>query len=136
MTSRFVPRIQQAVWMAIGLSLLLSLMLSAAPVSAAECEEGFTPIFDGRSLDGWEGDPRFWSVEDGAITGQTTADNPTEHNTFLIWQKGQPGDFVLRFDAWFAAYDGRRRIADRGIRAIQFDGPQIVDGHVVDVSGG
>lgn len=55
-------------------------------------------LFDGVTLSGWDGDPRFWSVKDGAITGQTTADNPTEHNTFLIWRKGTPGDFELEAD--------------------------------------
>lgn len=55
-------------------------------------------IFDGKTLKGWEGDPRFWSVKDGAITGQTTADNPTEHNTFLILRKEMPENFVLELD--------------------------------------
>ena len=33
-----------------------------------------TPIqmFDGKTLNGWDADPKFWSVEDGAITGRTT----------------------------------------------------------------
>jgi hypothetical protein len=55
-------------------------------------------LFDGKTLDGWDGDPRFWSVRDGVITGQTTADNPTEHNTFLIWRDGVLGDFQLDLD--------------------------------------
>jgi type 1 glutamine amidotransferase len=64
--------------------------------SALADEEGFQPIFDGKTLDGWDGNPNFWRVEDGTITGQTTADNPTQGNTFLIWRKGEPGDFELR----------------------------------------
>jgi type 1 glutamine amidotransferase len=59
-------------------------------------EEGFKPIFDGKSLDGWDGNPKFWSVKDGAITGQTTKDNPTDGNTFLIWKDGKVSDFELR----------------------------------------
>ena len=39
------------------------------PAGAAE-DDGFTPIFNGQNLDGWSGDPKFWSVEDGAITVQ------------------------------------------------------------------
>lgn len=50
-------------------------------------------IFDGKSLDGWDGDPRFWKVEDGCITGQTTAEVPTESNTFLKWTRGEVDDF-------------------------------------------
>lgn len=38
-------------------------------------EDGFRSIFDGKTLDGWDGNPNFWSVSDGAITGKTT-ENP------------------------------------------------------------
>lgn len=53
------------------------------------------PIFNGSNLDGWEGDNRFWKVENGAITGQTTAEAATESNTFLIWGQGEVDDFEL-----------------------------------------
>lgn len=59
-------------------------------------EEGFLRIFNGRDLAGWEGNPKLWSVKDGAITGQTTAENPAKGNTFLIWTNGTVGDFELR----------------------------------------
>ena len=57
-----------------------------------------TSLFDGKTLEGWDGDPRFWSVRDGVITGETTPDNPTERNTFLIWRGGTLGDFQLELD--------------------------------------
>jgi hypothetical protein len=57
-------------------------------------DEGFVPIFDGKTLGGWDGDPKFWSVKDGAITGQTTAENAAKHNTFIFW-KDEVGDFEL-----------------------------------------
>ncbi len=59
-------------------------------------ERGFRPIFNGRDLTGWEGNPKLWSVRDGAITGETTAQNPAKGNTFLIWTNGTPADFELR----------------------------------------
>ncbi len=59
-------------------------------------ETGFQPIFDGKSLDGWDGDPNFWRVENGAIVGQTTADQQPEQNIFLIWRGGSPADFELK----------------------------------------
>ena len=59
-------------------------------------EQGFQSIFDGKDLTGWDGNPKLWSVKDGAITGQTTADNPAKGNTFLIWTNGTVGDFELR----------------------------------------
>ena len=59
-------------------------------------EQGFLRIFDGKDLTGWEGNPKLWSVKDGAITGQTTAENPAKGNTFLIWTNGTVADFELR----------------------------------------
>ena len=79
--------------------LMLLLMVSAASwnaSSAIAADAGFKSLFDGKTLDGWDGNPKFWRVEDGTITGQTTADNPTKGNTFLIWQDGKPSDFELR----------------------------------------
>ena len=59
-------------------------------------EEGFTPIFNGKDLTGWEGEPGYWSVQDGAITGETTAQKPLDHPTYLFWRGGKPADFELR----------------------------------------
>ena len=58
-------------------------------------EKGFKSIFNGKDLSGWDGDPRLWSVKEGAITGETTAENPAKGNTFLIWT-GTVSDFELR----------------------------------------
>ena len=55
------------------------------------------PIFNGKDLTGWKGQPEFWSVKDGYLTGQTTKENPVKENTFLIWQDGEVGDFELTF---------------------------------------
>lgn len=63
----------------------------------ADDETGFQSIFNGRNLSGWDGYPKFWSVKEGAIVGETTAENPTESNTFLIWTNGVTADFELRF---------------------------------------
>lgn len=53
-------------------------------------------IFNGTDLKGWDGDPRLWSVKDGVIHGETTAENAAKGNTFLIWKDGTTGDFELR----------------------------------------
>jgi hypothetical protein len=55
--------------------------------------QSWTSLFDGRTLNGWEGDSRVWSVENGAIVG-TTDSNSIEQNTFLIY-KGTVADFHL-----------------------------------------
>ena len=74
-----------------------TLLLGALLVTCSSAgEDGFQSLFNGQDLAGWEGNPRLWRVEDGAITGQTTPDNPTKGNTFLIWRKGTVGDFELR----------------------------------------
>ena len=61
-------------------------------------QKGFQSIFDGKTLKGWNGDPKFWSVKGGAITGQTTKSNPTKGNTFIIWEGGKLKDFILEVD--------------------------------------
>jgi|GEM_PF-3610677 len=40
-----------------------------APTLAWADEEGFPPIFDGKTLGGWDGNPKWWSVEEGIING-------------------------------------------------------------------
>ena len=78
------------------LLLLVALMCGIANNSAILGEDGFQPIFDGKTLANWDGNPKFWSVTDGAITGKTTKENPTNGNTFIIYRGGQPSNFELR----------------------------------------
>jgi hypothetical protein len=59
---------------------------------------GFESIFDGKTLKGWDGDPSFWRADNGAIVGQTTRQNPLQHNTFIIWRGGEPADFELKVE--------------------------------------
>jgi hypothetical protein len=55
-------------------------------------------LFDGQSLEGWDGNPLHWSVEEGAIVGVNTKENPTKGNTFLIWKGGELKDFDLTLE--------------------------------------
>ena len=71
-------------------------VLLLAPAARAADQEGFESMFNGKDLSGWRGDKAIWSVQDGAITAKTSAENPLRNNTFLIWEGGQPGDFELR----------------------------------------
>ncbi len=61
-------------------------------------EGGWKTLFDGKSLDGWDGNPAIWSVQDGAITGKTTADVKIDRNTFLIWRGGDVDNFELELE--------------------------------------
>ena len=57
---------------------------------------GMTQLFNGTDLAGWDGDPTLWTVKDGLIRGETTAEKKAKGNTFLICQAGTFGDFELR----------------------------------------
>jgi hypothetical protein len=63
-----------------------------------ESHQGYDAIFDGQTLKGWDGDPRFWRAENGAIIGETTPDKKLEENTFVIWKGGEPADFELKVE--------------------------------------
>jgi hypothetical protein len=64
----------------------------------ADDDAGFAPIFDGKSLTNWDGDPDFWRAEEGAIVGQSTVEKPLKANTFVIWRGGTTRDFELKLD--------------------------------------
>jgi hypothetical protein len=59
---------------------------------------GFTSIFDGVSMKDWDGDPAFWSVVNGVLTGKSSTENPVKQNTFVIWRGGTPTDFELKVE--------------------------------------
>ena len=61
-----------------------------------EKKEGYTLLFNGRTLDGWEGDPALWSVQNGVLVGSTDG-RDIKQNTFLI-TKQKYADFVLELD--------------------------------------
>jgi hypothetical protein len=74
----------------------VALAVHAQPKIPPMDDVGFVPIFDGKTLNGWDGDPAFWRVEDGAIVGQTLVDRQPKQNTFLIWRGGSPANFELK----------------------------------------
>jgi type 1 glutamine amidotransferase len=116
-------------------SRLAAVGVAAVLLFAAHAGRGddpsFVPLFDGASLAGWEGKPEFWRVEDGAIVGETTAEKPTQGNTFLIWQAGLVDDFELELDY---------RITAKGNSGVQYRsqdlGDFVVGGYQGDFEGG
>lgn len=73
--------------------LCLFTALTAESIRADE----FQKIFDGESLKGWKAlNMSYWSVRDGAITGQSTPENPCKANQFMAWQGGDVADFELK----------------------------------------
>jgi hypothetical protein len=61
-------------------------------------EPGFQSIFDGSTLNRWEGDATYWRVSDGIMTGEITPETVIKSNTFLIWQGGELEDFELKVE--------------------------------------
>lgn len=89
---------------AVCLSLIQAVAADDAPRPTAPPESAdMKPLFNGKDLTGWDGDPRFWSFKDGVVRGQTTAENPAKGNTFLLWKDGAVGDFELRLSFRIAA---------------------------------
>ena len=66
-------------------------------------EAGFQSIFDGKTLDGWLGDPLYWRVADGLMTGEITPETIIKSNTFIVWQGASPADFELKVDCRITA---------------------------------
>lgn len=117
------------------LLLLSAAMLHAASADSAgnqltpaEKQQGYKLLFDGKTLDGWDGDPTLWSVSDGAIVGCSDG-KPFKVNTFLI-NRGLYRNFILKADI-------KLRNNNSGIqfRSEQIPGPDwIVKGWQADAS--
>lgn len=79
-------------------SIVIGFVLSVTCISIfAEDPKGSRSLLNGQDLTGWDGDPRFWRVEQGELIGETTEANKAEKNTFLIFRGGEFGDFDLSF---------------------------------------
>lgn len=102
------------------------------PLPIAENEKGFTAIFNGVSLEGWEGDPTYWRVEEGQIIGEVTPETILKRNSFLIWRGGAPGDFELKLEY---------KVSESGNSGINYrsevveDKPFALKGYQCDIDG-
>ena len=74
-------------------------------------ETGFISIFDGKSLDNWLGDPVYWNVKDGIMTGTVTPETLLKENSFIVWQGGTPRNFELKLEY---------RVSDKGNSGINY----------------
>jgi putative heme-binding domain-containing protein len=77
-----------------SLWLILCLVLACAGASRSAAQE-WRPLFNGKNLDGWQGDSRFWSVRDGVLVGESTTEKPLHQTTWLSWTGGMVRDFEL-----------------------------------------
>ena len=95
-------------------------------------EKGYVQIFDGKTLNGWDGDPTYWRVEDGCLTGEITPDKLLKTNSFIIWKGGEPADFEFK---------GEFKITEAGNSGINYRSDQLTDvpfalrGYQADIDG-
>jgi hypothetical protein len=83
---RYTPWLQLTLLMTVNLGWLRA------------ADQTWKKIFNGKNLDGWNApDMSYFSVEDGAITGQTTREHNPPENQFIVWQDGRVDDFELKF---------------------------------------
>jgi hypothetical protein len=109
---------------------LLNIFALAAVVLGTSCalaaDEGFKPLFDGKSLEGFNGDKELWSVEDGMIVGSTEA-KTLKHNTFLATEKTYK-NFVLKVK--FKLRNGNSGVQIRSKQGKDF----VVTGYQADIA--
>jgi hypothetical protein len=116
-----VPRAAFVVLVLLGCACARNVIGDGAPADQA------VSLFDGKTLDGWKGDTKYWRVEDGAITGETTKDNPSKTGTFLVWAGGTVQDFELTCMARITGgnsgveYRARDEKGDFQLAGYQFD---------------
>ena len=68
------------------------------PAPVPDDMAGFESIFDGKTMNNWDGDPTYWRAEEGALVGESTPEKPVKQNTFVIWRGGTPKDFELKLE--------------------------------------
>ncbi len=102
---------------------------ASAMVGARADEDGFVSVFNGRNLQGWTGDTKYWSVEDGALTG--TTDGSLKMNRFLTWKFSTVRNFELKVKVKVTA-GGNSGIQYRGLSRPDL-GLDIVTGYQCDV---
>ncbi len=110
---------------------MIGLLTCCVAGTTLAADADFKPIFNGKDLTGWDGNPDLWRVEDGAITGQTTAEKPTKGNTFLIWRQGASvDDFELMLE--YRIVGGNSGIQYRSFEAERW----VVGGYQADIDSG
>ena len=94
---------------------------------------GFVPLFDGKTLNHWDGEPGFWRAENGAIVGETTAEKRLKLNTFIIWRGGTTADF--EFKAEFRVTEPANSGVQYRSAVLSDIGPYVMKGYQADIDG-
>lgn len=111
---------------------ITNVLFTGCPSSAPSTgSEGFQPVFDGNTLDGWDYDTRYWRVEDSVIIGEVTPETILKRNTFLIKKDLVLADFELKVDF---------RVSGQGNSGISYRNeldtvPYTMKGYQADIDG-
>jgi hypothetical protein len=95
-------------------------------------KKGFVQIFNGKNLDGWDGDSTYWRVENGCMVGEVTPATILKRNSFIIWRRGLPKDFEITVEYL---------VTPRGNSGINYrseeikDVPHALRGYQADIDG-
>lgn len=103
--------------------------VASAAVGRRAGKDGFVEVFNGKNLNGWQGDRKYWSVQDGALTGVT--DGSLKMNRFITWTRSTIRNFDLRVKVKVTA-GGNSGIQYRGTSRPDF-GLDVVTGYQCDV---
>lgn len=121
--------------LSLSLVLLVLIAIPAAqanePATSNDAEAGFTRLFDGKTLEGWEGNKKFFRVEDGAVVAGTLKE-PIPRNEFLCTKK-EYGDFELRLEVKLVPASGNAGIQ---FRTKRIPNHHEVSGYQADVGEG
>lgn len=92
-------------------------------------------LFDGKSLDGWDFDPKVWRVEDGMITGGSTTEKIKEN--YFICTKKSYQNFELKLKIKVSG-DPKTGMLNSGIqiRSLRVPGGAHMSGYQVDCGAG
>lgn len=102
---------------------------ASAAVTVKPGPDGFVRLFNGNRLNGWDGDPKYWSVKDGVLTGVT--DGSLKMNRFITWKGSTIQNFDIRVQVKVSK-GGNSGIQYRGRSAPEL-GLDIVTGYQCDV---
>jgi type 1 glutamine amidotransferase len=122
----------------IGLALGIAIGLACShPARATEP----LSLFDGKTLQGWTGNPELWRVEDGTIVGETTREHPARGNTFLLKEGFNTKDFELSFEYKIRSglTPGRGFQPNSGVQYRSWEVPDkrwVVYGYQADIDAG
>ena len=113
---------------------IMRLLLALLTLTTAALAQPVS-IFDGKSLDGWDFDPKVWRVEDGMITGGSTTEKIKEN--YFICTKKSYQNFELKLKIKVSG-DPKTGLLNSGIqiRSLRVPGTAHMCGYQVDCGAG